>query len=1170
MAAIVSVVSGGAVVQTQRFDGLNIGQSMRLGAISGARYMLSESGASASSVFAKRVGKNLLLEQRSESSESSTLVIDGFFASDAQLLGLSAEGEYVPYLAVAEADAEQLAGDDGYAQLTLGTVQPAAFVDGLQFVDGGARVSNAALAGLATLAGGSALSNDRGGGNSAPAAAVAPVSSLPKVDAAGSAAYAPAVTSADASANTAPLELGNSLVPEAVVQGDAVSVESADLPPTVEDSKQAPLTADPADESATTIATATTTAGQAPAPADTIPVIDEVRDDQGAIQGNVENGGYTDDGRPQLVGKADAGVLVHIYRNSELIGQVVADANGQWSFMPKLPFADGRHAISILHEYPDGDFSDFSDPYVIFVDKSVPDAPLITGMVDDQGRITGTINNLMVTDDNRPTIDGTAEAHATIIVYDKGNEIGRTKVDADGNWRFTPEPALADGTHILSYSAVDRAGNGSERSASSEFVVDTRPEKINIYYADDDAGAITGEVFSGGVTDDTTPTLFGTATAGGMVSIYEGDVLLGQVIADVDGTWQFTPPTALGEGQHTFHATVTLVAKGESERSKPFKLEVDFTAPAEPTIDQVTDDVGAIQGIVESGQTTDDATPTLSGKAEKGSTVRIFANGSLLGSVLADANGLWVFTPASPLAEGLQKFTITAADAAGNQSAPSAPYEIHIDTLRPEAPTIVSIADDVGQVQGLLQKGDTTDDTQPTINGTAEANSTVVIRDNGVEIGRVQVNANGEWSFTPDLALSAGAHALTVVALDAAGNLSAPSDVFDLNIAVVPPVRAAAPTIVSIYDDVGLVKGLLGTGATTDDSMPLINGKGEPNTTIILKDNGVEIGRALVNEAGDWSFLPASALNFGLHNLVATAMDKAGNLSSPSSLFGFRVAAPGTGGAMENFNSVDYYDSTGETLHVLPSGLTVKGQFFGEQPVWMYTNPGGMRPEDRSYGMFMTGAKVPLVFTLPIESSSVSFYHFDHMSAAIATFLDVNGKVIGEEYLLPNSSYEKTVFNSPPGIFVASIEIALEQSSGAVAIESMQWGERTPSGVSIASAETDGFGGRIVYGKVPGIESLDPSLALQVTTDGGVTWTNATVREGSWVAMQKDMPPGDWVAEVRIIELASGLSLGFHDTKAVQVIGAKAPTIERIADAEGMYTSAKAADGSVIVLSIEG
>jgi len=514
---------------------------------------------------------------------------------------------------------------------------------------------------------------------------------------------------------------------------------------------------------------------------DDTPEISAVLDSQGSIQGLVENGGYTDDGRPQMMGKADSGVLVHIYRGNELIGQVVADANGDWSFTPRLPLADGRHVITILHEYPDGDVSDFSAPYVINVDKNVPDTPLISGVLDDEGRITGVIGEQTITDDSRPTIEGTAEAHANIIIYDKGKQIGMAKVDADGNWSFTPEFPLADGTHLLSYAAVDRAGNASEPSVAFEFVVDTRAEKINIFVADDDVGSVQGEMFSGSVTDDSTPTLAGSATAGGVVSIYEGTTLLGQTNADVDGTWQFTLP-ALSEGVHTLHATVTLVAKGESAPSKPFLLTVDLTEPFKPSIEQVMDDAGAVVGLVERDGRTDDDTPTLSGKAEAGSTVHIHANDNLLGSVLADANGSWTFTPARPLGDDSYAFTVKAEDKAGNLSEASDPFVITIDTVLATPPTIDSVYDDVGSKTGQLVTGEETDDYRPDISGTAEAGSTVVIRDHGIEIGRVQADGDGKWTFTPAVNLAEGAHALTAESMTADGKTSLASDRFDFSV----------------------------------------------------------------------------------------------------------------------------------------------------------------------------------------------------------------------------------------------------------------------------------------------------------------------------------------------------------------------------------------------------
>ncbi|HAY42223.1 MAG TPA: hypothetical protein DCY59_01090, partial [Micrococcaceae bacterium] len=482
--------------------------------------------------------------------------------------------------------------------------------------------------------------------------------------------------------------------------------------------------------------------------------------------------------------------------------------------------------------------------------------------------------------------------------------------------------------------------------------------------------------------------------------------------------------------------------------------------------------------------------------------VSIFANGSLLGTALADANGKWVFTPNAPLAEGLQKFTITAADVAGNQSAPSAPYEIIVDTLRPQAPKIVSVEDDVGEVQGPLQKGATTDDAQPTIKGTAEANSTVVISDNGGEIGRVQAGADGKWSFTPALALSGGAHGITVIALDSAGNASVPSDGFDFTVMVPPPVRASAPTIVSIYDDVGLVKGELSTGAVTDDTKPLIKGRGDPRATIVLKDNGVEIGRTQVNDSGDWSFLPTSVLSFGLHNLIAATVDGAGNSSLPSNMFGFRVAAPGTGGALENFATADQW-GVGET-YVFPSGLVLEGTYYNGS-VLSYYDGGGMRPEDRWNVLNRTGEK--LVFSLPVESKKISFYHVANTGNSYARFLDVNGNIIGKITLIQNSGPEKVYFTAPAGKFVASIEVSSDIDAN-IAIGGLKWGERTPLDVTIAAAEADGFGGRYVWGKVLGIDTIPPGMALQITTDGGATWTNASVREGSWAASQKDMPAG--------------------------------------------------------------
>ncbi len=63
------------------------------------------------------------------------------------------------------------------------------------------------------------------------------------------------------------------------------------------------------------------------------------------------------------------------------------------------------------------------------------------------------------------------------------------------------------------------------------------------------------------------------------------------------------------------------------------------------------------------------ARPILSGSSEAGATLRIYDNGILVGTVIADAAGAWSWTPATALGSGTHAFSVTASDAAGNTSA---------------------------------------------------------------------------------------------------------------------------------------------------------------------------------------------------------------------------------------------------------------------------------------------------------------------------------------------------------------------------------------------------------------------------------------------------------------------------------------------------------------------
>ncbi|WP_245516745.1 Ig-like domain-containing protein, partial [Methylobacterium segetis] len=103
----------------------------------------------------------------------------------------------------------------------------------------------------------------------------------------------------------------------------------------------------------------------------------------------------------------------------------------------------------------------------------------------------------------------------------------------------------------------------------------------------------------------------------------------------------------------------------------------DTTAPAAPTLSAGT-------------AATADNTPTLTGTAEVGSTVRIFSNGALVGTTTAGATGAYSFTPTVALADGTYSLTATATDASGNASAASAAISLRIDATAPPAPVFTA------------------------------------------------------------------------------------------------------------------------------------------------------------------------------------------------------------------------------------------------------------------------------------------------------------------------------------------------------------------------------------------------------------------------------------------------------------------------------------------------
>ncbi len=134
--------------------------------------------------------------------------------------------------------------------------------------------------------------------------------------------------------------------------------------------------------------------------------------------------------------------------------------------------------------------------------------------------------------------------------------------------------------------AIDSASNLNYSAPQFTIVYDSvAPVAPVIVSANDNQTPVTGTLSSGGVTNDVTPTLSGTAEPNSSVSIYEGVTLLATVSADGGGAWTYTT-SALTNGLKSFTATATDLANNTSVASTPFTLTIDNVAPTVLSIAQ--------------------------------------------------------------------------------------------------------------------------------------------------------------------------------------------------------------------------------------------------------------------------------------------------------------------------------------------------------------------------------------------------------------------------------------------------------------------------------------------------------------------------------------------------------------------------------------------------------
>ena len=473
-----------------------------------------------------------------------------------------------------------------------------------------------------------------------------------------------------------------------------------------------------------------------------------------------------------------------------------------------------------------------------------PVPTLITGYGDDTGILgDGITADRTPTLSGTAEANGTV----TVAYVEAGVPKSVTAtVDANGQWS-AGIPALSDGTYSFTASAVTALGTPSGVSAALTLVVDTvadaaplvslavaapvggvlspaQAAAVTFTVAGLDLGSAALVTFTDGVHTVQVPAvgngahqvdlsgLTGSVTAQFAISDAAGNTALGSGGSLVIGQTGSTPPNPVpvdptppntppnptpvaptpppptpvvptlpnpGPNDSTPQLPTPAVPTTPPATSTDPGLPPNPAVPASvvaPVITGLHNDTGLPgHGI------TSQPSPTVTGTGTPGATVTLTyvdATGSHSVAVSVGAGGTWT-ADLPALADGSYGVIASGRDAAGNVMQATQPFTLVLDTLAPAAPVVTGLVGATGPV-GLTATADAT----PTLHGTAEAGSTLLLAydtPQGPRTATVLTGADGHWTLElPTLA--EGSYSILASATDAAGNRSPTSVTFDLTI----------------------------------------------------------------------------------------------------------------------------------------------------------------------------------------------------------------------------------------------------------------------------------------------------------------------------------------------------------------------------------------------------
>ena len=413
-------------------------------------------------------------------------------------------------------------------------------------------------------------------------------------------------------------------------------------------------------------------------------------------------------------------------------------------------------------------------------------------------------------------IDG--QAGTNTAVYSGPSSAYQQTHNADGSWTITDlRTGSPDGTDTLTNIQLLQF---SDTTVTIGTVAPPPVVAAPIITSFSPDSASVGD----GITNANILTLTGTAQANCTIKVYDGVTLLGSVTANSSGAWSYTTTAALLDGSHSLTATATDSSNNTSAPSSVTSVIVDTVAPVQPTV--VLNSVDS--GVVGDGITNVNVI-SLTGTAEINSTIKIYDGATLLGSAIANAEGVWNFV----------------ANMADDQYA---------------APTQTATITDVGR--SFMGDGGGGLVMDRSIQGATSAAGSSDVRAIPVSTTdplaqATAANATQAFGFTTG-PLPDGVHNFTTTSTDAAGNVSSTSAVLAITVDTTTPT-GGTPDLVAGSD----------SGSSTTDNLTNVT---SPSFTVALNPTVA---------AGDTVqlLLGGSALAHNVTHTITAAEVTAGSVS---------------------------------------------------------------------------------------------------------------------------------------------------------------------------------------------------------------------------------------------------------------------------------------------------